>query len=86
LLKSNQEITPPSNSHHPRDTTGADPKRFFVPPYVGHRGWVGMRLDATVEWREVAEIVKRSYRMTAPKKMVATIDGGRRDKKYHPTR
>jgi hypothetical protein len=44
-----------------------------------------MRLDATVDWREVAQIVKRSYRMTAPKKVVATVDGGRRDKKYYPS-
>ena len=48
---------------------GADPKRFFVPRYVGHKGWVGMWLDNGAEWREVAEIVKRSYRMTAPKKL-----------------
>jgi predicted DNA-binding protein (MmcQ/YjbR family) len=48
---------------------GADPKRFYVPPYVGHKGWVGMRLGKGVDWREVAELVKRSYRMTAPKKL-----------------
>jgi hypothetical protein len=49
---------------------GADPRRFFVPPYVGHKGWVGMRLDNRVDWREVALVVTRSYRMTAPKKLV----------------
>jgi hypothetical protein len=47
---------------------GADIKRFFVPLYVGHKGWIGMRLDNKVDWREVAEIAKRSYRMTASKK------------------
>lgn len=47
---------------------GADLKRFFVPLYVGHKGWIGMRLDNKVDWQEVAEIVKRSYRMTASKK------------------
>jgi hypothetical protein len=47
---------------------GADLKRFFVPLYVGHKGRIGMRLDNKVDWREVAEIVKRSYRMTASKK------------------
>ena len=48
---------------------GADPKRFYVPPYIGHKGWIGMWLDKGVDWREVGEIVKRSYRMTAPKKL-----------------
>ena len=48
---------------------GADPERFFVPSYVGHKGWIGMWLDKGVDWREAAEIVKRSYRMTAPKKL-----------------
>ncbi len=33
---------------------GADPERFFVPPYVGHKGWVGMRLDERPDWEEVA--------------------------------
>jgi len=47
---------------------GADLKRFFVPLYVGHKGWIGMRLDNKVDWQEVAEIVKCSYRMTASKK------------------
>jgi len=52
---------------------GADPKRFFVPPYVGHKGWVGMRLDRKVDWGEVALIVERSYRMTAPKKLAGRL-------------
>jgi predicted DNA-binding protein (MmcQ/YjbR family) len=52
---------------------GADPERFFVPPYVGHRGWIGVRLDNKVDWREVAELVRRSYRMTAPKKLASNI-------------
>jgi len=54
---------------------GADPKRFFVPPYVGHKGWVGMRLDQRVDWREVAALVVRSYRLTAPKKLAARLAG-----------
>ena len=49
---------------------GADPKRFFVPPYVGYRGWVGMWLDDGVDWAEVATLVERSYRMTAPKRLL----------------
>lgn len=40
---------------------GAAPERFFVPPYVGHKGWVGMRLDDDPDWQEVATLVARSY-------------------------
>ncbi|EDP63124.1 hypothetical protein BAL199_30142 [alpha proteobacterium BAL199] len=53
---------------------GADPDRFFVPPYVGHKGWVGVRLDTGPDWDEVANLVRRSYRLTAPKGLVGTID------------
>ena len=52
---------------------GADPRRFFVPPYVGPKGWVGVRLDGKVDWREVALLVTRSYRMTAPKRLVQKL-------------
>jgi predicted DNA-binding protein (MmcQ/YjbR family) len=51
----------------------ADPDRFFVPPYLGHKGWVGMWLDRRVDWTEVAELVRRSYRLIAPKKLAATL-------------
>lgn len=46
---------------------GADPDRFFVPPYVGAKGWIGMRLDRRPDWREVAGLVRRSYSLIAPK-------------------
>jgi predicted DNA-binding protein (MmcQ/YjbR family) len=52
---------------------GAAPNRFFVPPYVGHKGWVGMRIDDGLDWAEVAAIVQRSYRMTAPRKLAAKL-------------
>jgi predicted DNA-binding protein (MmcQ/YjbR family) len=52
---------------------GADPERFFVPPYVGHKGWVGVRLDSKPDWEEVAALVKRSYRLIAPKRLAASI-------------
>jgi predicted DNA-binding protein (MmcQ/YjbR family) len=52
---------------------GADPERFFVPPYVGHKGWVGMRLDNEPDWDEVAKIVSRSYCLVAPKKLAALV-------------
>ena len=53
---------------------GADPERFFVPPYVGHKGWVGVRLDRGPDWKEVALLVRRSYRLIAPKSLAAMID------------
>ncbi len=48
--------------------TGADPQRFFVPPYFGPKGWVGVVLDASVDWKEVAALVQRSYRLVAPRR------------------
>ena len=48
---------------------GADAERFFRPPYVGHKGWIGVRLNAAVDWDEVFELVQRSYQMTAPKRL-----------------
>src|SRR5262245_13308734 len=53
---------------------GADPERFFVPPYVGHKGWVGVRLDQQPDWDEVAALVRRSYRLIAPKRLAALIE------------
>jgi hypothetical protein len=52
----------------------SDPGRFFVPPYVGHRGWVGVRLDVPVDWQEIGEIVEEAYRAAAPAKLVAELD------------
>jgi hypothetical protein len=49
----------------------ADPERFFVPPYVGHRGWLGVRLDRGVDWEEVAGIVEDAYCTVAPRKLLA---------------
>jgi hypothetical protein len=50
------------------------PDRFFRPPYVGHRGWLGVRLDGPVDWAEVAELCADAYRATAPKTLVAQLD------------
>ena len=52
----------------------AEPERFFVPPYVGHRGWLGVRLDVDVDWDEVEAIVTDAYRCVAPKKLLAQLD------------
>ena len=48
----------------------ADSTKFFVPPYVGHRGWVGVRLDRGVDWDEIAGIVEDAYAEVAPPKLV----------------
>jgi len=42
-----------------------DPVRFFRPPYVGHRGWVGVRIDRRPNWTEVARLVKQAYGLVA---------------------
>lgn len=39
----------------------AEPDRFFVPPYVGHRGWLGVRLDRGLDWNELEGIVEDAY-------------------------
>jgi predicted DNA-binding protein (MmcQ/YjbR family) len=50
------------------------PDRYFVPPYVGRRGWVGLRLDTKIDWAEVAELVEDSYRMIAPSRLTALLE------------
>jgi hypothetical protein len=52
----------------------AEPERFFRPPYVGHRGWLGVRLDGDVDWTEIAELCEDAYRLIAPKRLVAELD------------
>ena len=51
-----------------------EPDRFFVPPYVGHRGWIGVRLDIDPDWDEVSALLDEAYRHVAPKKLVARLD------------
>lgn len=47
-----------------------DPERFFRPPYVGHRGWLGVRLDHGLHWDELAGIVEDAYAEVAPPSLV----------------
>ncbi|HEY7693586.1 MAG TPA: MmcQ/YjbR family DNA-binding protein [Gaiellaceae bacterium] len=53
----------------------ADPERFFVPPYVGHRGWLGVRLDGGLDWDELAGIVEDAFAEVAPPALVAAAGG-----------
>jgi hypothetical protein len=43
------------------------PERFFVPPYVGANGWVGVRLDLDVNWKEIAGVVQQAHRVAVEK-------------------
>ena len=49
----------------------AQPHRFFKPPYVGPSGWVGVYLDKSPDWDEVAALLRDGWKMTAPKRLVA---------------
>ena len=63
-LKTNQELM-----------VAADPDRFFVPPYMGPSGWIGVYLDtAGTDWTELGELLRDAWRMSAPKKLVAQYD------------
>jgi hypothetical protein len=53
---------------------GAEPGRFFRPPYVSHHGWVGAWLDLDLDWDELGDLIEESYRMTAPKRLAARLD------------
>jgi hypothetical protein len=53
---------------------GADAEKFFVPPYVGHRGWLGVRLNDSVDWEELTGIVEDAYCVVAPQKLVAELE------------
>jgi hypothetical protein len=55
---------------------GADPDRFFRPPYVGHRGWVGFRLNGEIEWDQVAEVCEDAYRTVAPASLLRMLEAG----------
>jgi hypothetical protein len=54
----------------------SEPDRFFRPPYVGGRGWLGVRLDGDVDWDELARVCEEAYRVVAPAKLVKQLDGG----------
>jgi hypothetical protein len=61
----------------PGDNTvlvASDPVKYYLPAYIGPRGWVGLRLDlGEVDWDEVRELVTGSYLQTAPRKLAALV-------------
>lgn len=61
------------------ELVAADPGRYFRPPYVGGRGWIGVRLDVPdLDWTAIAEIVTDAYRTVASKRLVARLDAAQR--------
>ena len=58
------------------ESVATGPERYFVPPYVGARGWLGIRLDGEVDWDEVAERCEDAYRAVAPARLAALLERG----------
>ena len=54
----------------------SDPARYFRPPYVGARGWIGVVLDTKPDWRIVAALVEEAYRHVASRRLIARLDAG----------
>jgi hypothetical protein len=50
------------------------PQRFFRPPYVGTRGWLGVRLDGRLDWDQLELICEDAYRVVAPKRLLEVLD------------
>ena len=57
-----------------QELIAADPERFFRPPYVGHRGWLGVRMDRDPDEAEIAELCQDAYRVIAPARLAARLD------------
>jgi hypothetical protein len=57
-----------------QELVAAAPERYFRPPYVGGRGWLGVRLDGHVDWAEVAELCQDAYRVVAPARLLRLLD------------
>jgi hypothetical protein len=54
-----------------------EPERFFRPPYVGARGWLGVRLDRSVDWDEIGAVCEDAYRTVAPATLIAALDSAK---------
>jgi len=64
-----------SSASEQRRLIQSDPETFFVPDYVGSRGWIGLRLDLDeVDWDTATDLLKRGYQEIAPRKLAAMID------------
>jgi hypothetical protein len=56
------------------ELVSTEPDRFFRPPYVGSRGWIGVRLDGELDWDEIAAICEDAYRAIASERLLALLD------------
>jgi hypothetical protein len=61
-----------------QELVAEDPVQFFVPPYVGPKGWIGVRIDRKPDWNVVAGLVADAYRVVAPPALVARLEASRR--------
>ena len=52
----------------------AEPNRYYSPPYVGPKGWVGVWLDKSPDWNALEGLVLDAYRLTAPRRLIALLD------------
>jgi len=66
----------PTGSQHA--LVQSDPVRYFVPPYVGIHGWIGISLEVDQDWDFAAVLIEQGYRMTATRKLVARMQNGER--------
>jgi phosphoribosylglycinamide formyltransferase-1 len=61
------------------DRASSEPARFYLPAYIGARGWFGLRLDCgDIDWREVQNVLQLSYCLVAPKRLARLLDPGQR--------
>ena len=63
-----------------------DPARYFVPPYVGGRGWVGVRIDKRPNWKTIGDLVREAYCTVAPPRLAAPLRTGQAAGKQGPRR
>ncbi|HWM84576.1 MAG TPA: MmcQ/YjbR family DNA-binding protein [Kofleriaceae bacterium] len=52
----------------------ANPDVYFVPPYVGPSGWIGVRLDRRASWKEVAAVIEQAFRARAPRTVLRQLE------------
>ena len=64
------KATPPNQSLMVQSA----PKKFFVPPYVGPSGWIGVYLDKNPDWDEVRDLLRDAYRLVAPKRLLTQLE------------
>lgn len=66
------------------ELVSSEPARFFRPPYVGGRGWIGVRLDEDVDWAEIGKICEEAYWTIAPRRLFSELDTGRVEPRPQP--